>query len=428
MQIQKYLNGELDARAMHELERRALDDPFLADALEGYEHSGTDQQKHLLDLSNRLQNRTQKARRLFALGAISAAASVILVIGIAIWFFSRNNKPQNQPQVALVVPTTRKSSDTTQQQDRTAKSDTMRSNTSNTIAKTNVVKRKVHRSVANKGEYDADSFHVPAPSAETSPVLVFKKFKDSTPVNEMAVDGSKDKEKDSIAHDVLKSTAPYAANSAANAKTTARKKKVVNPDTVLQAHVDGVSVEPSNVTGVVTGRDDGMPITGAIVKITGSGFGAVTDANGRFALRNVPQNATLAVGYIGYKSKKVRVKQGDSLTISLEPASTALAEVVVTKPNNEDNPGKITTPAPIKGWNDFDNYLKANSNSPDGQTGKVKLSFTVNPDGSMTGFKVTKSLNATDDQKAIDLIKNGPAWSGGRDNKPHVVKVIVKFD
>ncbi|MGN6638063.1 MAG: carboxypeptidase-like regulatory domain-containing protein, partial [Mucilaginibacter sp.] len=400
----------------------------LADALEGYEHAGADQQKHLLDLSNRLQNRTQKVRRLFAWGAISAAASVILVIGIGIWFFSRNNKPQNQPpQVALAVPVTKKSPDTIRQ-GKPAKPGTIRSNTPNAIAKTNVVKHTVHRSVVNKAEYDANSFHVPAPSAETSPVLVFKKFKDSTPVNEMAVDGSKASKKDSVAHDVLKNTAPYAANSAANAKTAARKKKVVNPDTILQAHVDGVSVEPSNVTGVVTGRDDGMPITGAIVKITGSGFGAVTDANGRFALRNVPQNATLAVGYIGYKSKKVRVKRGDSLTISLEPASTALAEVVVAKPNNEDNPDKITTPAPVKGWDDFDSYLKENSKSPDGQTGKVKLSFMVNPDGSLANFKVTKSLNATDDQKAIDLIKNGPAWSGGRDNKPHVIKVTVKFD
>ena len=35
MQIKKYLAGQLDARAMHQLERRALDDPFLADALEG---------------------------------------------------------------------------------------------------------------------------------------------------------------------------------------------------------------------------------------------------------------------------------------------------------------------------------------------------------------------------------------------------------
>ena len=39
LQIRKYLNGELNTRAMHELERRALDDPFLADSLEGFEQT-----------------------------------------------------------------------------------------------------------------------------------------------------------------------------------------------------------------------------------------------------------------------------------------------------------------------------------------------------------------------------------------------------
>jgi len=36
-QIRKYLNGELDARAMHQLEKEAQNDPFLMEALEGYE-------------------------------------------------------------------------------------------------------------------------------------------------------------------------------------------------------------------------------------------------------------------------------------------------------------------------------------------------------------------------------------------------------
>ncbi len=34
--IRRYLAGELDDKTMHALERQALEDPFLADALEGY--------------------------------------------------------------------------------------------------------------------------------------------------------------------------------------------------------------------------------------------------------------------------------------------------------------------------------------------------------------------------------------------------------
>ena len=63
IQIRKYLNGELNARAMHELEHRALDDPFLADALEGFEHASSDQEANLAELTDRLHQRTEKKSR-----------------------------------------------------------------------------------------------------------------------------------------------------------------------------------------------------------------------------------------------------------------------------------------------------------------------------------------------------------------------------
>ncbi len=33
--LEDYLDGKLDAKAMHFVERQALDDPFVAEALEG---------------------------------------------------------------------------------------------------------------------------------------------------------------------------------------------------------------------------------------------------------------------------------------------------------------------------------------------------------------------------------------------------------
>jgi hypothetical protein len=60
--IRKYLSGELDARAMHLLERRAQDDPFLMDALEGYENTKSDSVVPLSELSARLHNRVEKKK------------------------------------------------------------------------------------------------------------------------------------------------------------------------------------------------------------------------------------------------------------------------------------------------------------------------------------------------------------------------------
>ena len=48
--IRQYLAGELDDKAMHALERQALDDPFLAEALEGYAGHEPDQSAQLGEL------------------------------------------------------------------------------------------------------------------------------------------------------------------------------------------------------------------------------------------------------------------------------------------------------------------------------------------------------------------------------------------
>jgi TonB family protein len=90
-QIRKYLNGELDARAMHQLERQAQDDPFLMDALEGYQQKGKEQQPHLNELQKRLQHRTTAGRKHIALWpAMSIAASILLFISVGGWWLINN--------------------------------------------------------------------------------------------------------------------------------------------------------------------------------------------------------------------------------------------------------------------------------------------------------------------------------------------------
>jgi len=82
-------------------------------------------------------------------------------------------------------------------------------------------------------------------------------------------------------------------------------------------------------TGKVIGSDDKLPVVGASVRIKGTNTGAVTDVNGEFSLTLAPGNV-LEVSYIGYTTLDVTVKDGSFLTISLNPASNSLNEVVVT--------------------------------------------------------------------------------------------------
>ncbi|MFI5139343.1 MAG: SusC/RagA family TonB-linked outer membrane protein [Sphingobacteriales bacterium] len=82
-------------------------------------------------------------------------------------------------------------------------------------------------------------------------------------------------------------------------------------------------------TGKVIGSDDKLPVVGASVRIKGTNTGAVTDVNGDFTLTLSPGNV-IVVSYIGYQTTEITVKGSEFLTISLQPASSSLNEVVVT--------------------------------------------------------------------------------------------------
>lgn len=118
-QITDYLKGKLDARAMHELERNAQDDPFLMDALDGFETIGHDQSANLYELKTRLADRVAKKRDRGTLlwRILPMAACLLLLIG-GYWLFEipgqqpshnvANVKHQNSPiknQVKLSAPT-----------------------------------------------------------------------------------------------------------------------------------------------------------------------------------------------------------------------------------------------------------------------------------------------------------------------------------
>ncbi len=84
-----------------------------------------------------------------------------------------------------------------------------------------------------------------------------------------------------------------------------------------------------NITGKVTGEDDGLPIPGVNIRIKGTTQGTNTDADGNYRIV-ADTDATLVFSYIGYISKEIVVGNRTTINIVLAPDSRALDEVVVT--------------------------------------------------------------------------------------------------
>ena len=93
----------------------------------------------------------------------------------------------------------------------------------------------------------------------------------------------------------------------------------------------------------------------------------------------------------------------------------------------DKNHGSDDEAHPKAGWDNFEKYLSIEAVAPDGKSGNVGISFTVAPNGNLSDFRVRSSLNKQEDQKAIELLKNGPSWSGNVNKQPSEVNLSVSF-
>ena len=99
--IKAYFEGRLDAKQQHELEKQALNDPFLADAMDGYKHA-MPAASQLSILQRQLEERIAlQQERKNILGftwqriSIAAAAGLMfLVAGMLFWLKSESNRNQ----------------------------------------------------------------------------------------------------------------------------------------------------------------------------------------------------------------------------------------------------------------------------------------------------------------------------------------------
>src|SRR5690242_14877526 len=96
--IDRYHSGKMSAAERHALEKAALDDPFLADALEGYALTSTPS-ADLATIQSRLDERTTRNRVVpfYRRYKWLSAAAILLIIAGAGWLVYSISGKQNEP-------------------------------------------------------------------------------------------------------------------------------------------------------------------------------------------------------------------------------------------------------------------------------------------------------------------------------------------
>lgn len=90
--------------------------------------------------------------------------------------------------------------------------------------------------------------------------------------------------------------------------------------------------QPNNGKYKITGNvadNNGEPIIGASVVISGTKNGTVTDIDGNFTLVSTSETPTLNISYVGFDTQNIKVRQGQSVKVTLKENAQSLEELVV---------------------------------------------------------------------------------------------------
>ncbi|MFN8240707.1 MAG: TonB family protein [Bacteroidales bacterium] len=125
------------------------------------------------------------------------------------------------------------------------------------------------------------------------------------------------------------------------------------------------------VKGVVL-KQSGAPLPGANVQVMGTTIGTSTDGKGYFVLTGIPEDAKLAVTYIGFTSKVVKVDFSTTMAITLKSDTLNLGSAITVPP-------PPPPPPPVMAGFDAEDPSKAPLVYIDDKLYKGKLA-DVNPD------------------------------------------------
>ena len=363
--LQKYLKGELTDKEMQALEKDALEDPFLSDAIDGLSEAANHSpsfESGVADLQNRLRQRIREQERkrsfVFMFPRWQVAASIVVLAAATALTISLLKQKSVQKTMSAVTK-----KDT--QQVSIQPAPLVVQNDSDRIKIENKMKFPAPTPVAQSDERDKGIVATRhQPSASSS-------------------DYKKTKQQDSI-HYV---------------------QGLVLDDS-------GKAIESAIVH--LSGED----------KATATD----SNGYFKLYLNKEKKNQEIAINSLGFKSVKASVPADSSIyRYQMQNTPGQLNEVVVQGYGSQkrtDVTGAVTVVTNEnvhpEGWQTLIRYINENkkiNNTDSLLKGEEIISFVVNKKGKLSSIKIIKSISASHDAEIIRLLKTGPSLQPAADKK-----------
>jgi hypothetical protein len=449
--IEQYLSGDMTPMQMHAMEKAALDDPFLAEAMEGYEGMKDKQwTNQLVALRQQIADKgavakviplhKSKNKRWKAIAAI-----FILGAGTALTFLLiPNDKPEKNDPIQIA-------------QNITASKDTALPNPQNTISVTPV-------------------------NPSISSTATTAKETNSNPGNEMTEVVTADQLSGNI---TTAPGAPVVKSSGSNMTLQVNEPVPTKPAAAMAGNnapkpnndvesVESILAERKNASGKVNksitddvGRQknqavatakkeqdlnnfftaqvlskDNSPLPFTNISIKKDNFGTYADIKGMVRLVSSDSLLNIEVRSVGYLPRTFLLRSGQPQTrIILEEDEEAMKDrtVVINKGANTNRKSRRATMIsdsavnvePADGWENYNTYVANNLDIPEEMLkqdfpGVVELTFDVKANGTISNIRVNKSLGAEYDEAAKRLLLEGPQWKVKKGKKTSA-SVKVQF-
>ena len=380
MKLLDFIRGLRKGKEAHRLEKESMQDPFLADAMDGYNQVEGNHEQRIEKLRMQVSAHSAKKKNTYAI-TWSIAACLVIGFGISSYFLFLKKSMTDEVFIAEESVPAKLPEATT----------------------------------------PATPTNPATPAAPVTPRADKKEMSASAVIEPMM-------------EEALEQTAELqevAATMDTSESASDKKMRMAKVVTIPNSNI---------IQGKVT-DEKGEPIIGASVAYKGTNIGTITNMNGEFSLVKKEGKKQLTAQFIGYDPVEIPVDTSQTMLIAMNENKQTLNEVAVVGYGTNKNKKSTTvvtakeqadkdmTPQPVIGKRKYQKYLKENLVRPTDEKcaqvkGKVVLTFLVNKEGRPFYIKVKESLCESSDKEAIRLIQEGPDWIYG--NKS--VEITVKFE
>jgi len=194
----------------------------------------------------------------------------------------------------------------------------------------------------------------------------------------------------------------------------------------LKLHENSVTLPQQarrKISGIVTDQT-GVLLPGVSVVVKGTTTGVTTDANGKYAMTNISENATLLFSFIGMKSQEIVVGSRATIDVSLAADVSLLDEVVVVAYGSQKKRELIGSMATVKADKLLDMPVTNIGQKMQGKFAGVQINQTSGEPGGGLAFRVRGQASINGGNSPLIVIDGFPSLSGIGALSPNEIESI----